>query len=359
MKKIKILDWPTQRFYCETHPFYRWKEQLKERGYEVKCYHNHLHKELKDADYLIIHSRYFNPGWQSIHDRNQQNEEELIAYLLQIKNVNGKLIWFDAADSSGSSDFPIISFVDVFLKKQILQDKEYYTNPHANNHKLRVWIEDDDSGSSSFKPCPVNQLHKIKAGWNLGLNDYRYFGYKLSRLSNYLNYSLYPLKFSQVVDTRPLDLTFRGNLRYEDGGRDKVSEQRNKVLTYLRNVSMNVASGPVIPKKSYWKELRNAKICISPFGWGEVCYRDFESFISGALLIKPSMEHLTTYPDMYVANETYIPVKWNLDDLPEKLEQVKDNFSDFKHIAIQGQERYKKAVNDPETFINTLLSAIA
>lgn len=357
MKKIKILDWPAQRFYCETHPFYRWKEQLKERGYEVKCYHNHLHKELKEADYLILHSRYFNPGWQSIHDRNQQNEEELIEYLLQIKKGNGKLIWFDAADSSGSSDFPIIPFVDVFLKKQVLKDKKYYAGLDVHSN-LRVWIDSEGFGSSSFQPCPLNQLHKIKVGWNLGLNDYRYFGYKLSRLSNYLNYSLYPIKFSQITESRPLDLTFRGNMHYEKNGHDRVSEQRNKVLYYLKNVNMNVASGPVIPKKSYWKELRKSKLSISPFGWGEVCYRDFESFISGALLIKPSMDHLTTYPDMYVPYETYIPVKWNLDDLPEKLEKIQTNFSQYKHIAIGGQERYKKVVSDPETFINTLLSAI-
>ena len=32
---------------------------------------------------------------------------------------------------------------------------------------------------------------------------------------------------------------------------------------------------------------------ISPFGWGEICFRDFESIILGKLLIKPNCDHIT------------------------------------------------------------------
>ena len=357
MKTLKILDWPEQRFYSETHPFHRWKYQFREQGLNVKCYSNHLDKHLKDADYLIIHSRYFDKG-KNINSGARQDEEQLIYYLLEMRQATEKLIWFDAADSTGSSDFSLISYVDVFLKKQLLKDTAYYTDPYSNND-LRIWLNTPEKKTCHrFQPCPADQLHKIRLGWNLALHDYRYFGYKLSRLSNYLSYSLYPLKFTEAANERSLDLTFRGTIHKDGNGSDKVSEQRNITLRLLKKLNMKIATGPSISKDKYWHELRNSKISISPYGWGEICYRDFESFISGSLLIKPSMEHLNTYPNIFKANETYIPVSWDLKDLPEKLEHLIDNYYEYREIAQNGQDLYRKAVNDSEGYINQILKAI-
>ena len=58
---------------------------------------------------------------------------------------------------------------------------------------------------------------------------------------------------------------------------------------------------------------------LSPFGWGEICYRDFESALYRNVLIKPSMEHLLTWPNIYQPF-TYFKLDWdfnNLDDLDE------------------------------------------
>lgn len=359
MKTLKILDWPQQRFYSETHPFHRWKTQFKDRGLNVKCYHNHLNKDLKDADFLLIHSRYFDRG-KNLNNGTRMDEKSLWKYLLQMRQTTGKLIWFDAADSTGSSDFPIIPYVDVFLKKQLLKDKTYYTEQNSNND-LRIWLNSPGAQKAAypFKPCPIDQLHKVRLGWNLGLNDYRYFGYKLSRLSNFLSYGLYPLKFSSVQSDRCLDLTFRGTIHNENNGSFKVSEQRNTVLKLLKDYKGNIASGLSIPKSKYWQELRRSKLSISPYGWGEICYRDFETFISGALLVKPAMQHLETYPDLYKPNETYIPVSWDLADLPEKLDHLMTHFSHYKDVAQNGQEMYKNAVYDSDSFINLVSKALA
>lgn len=357
MKTLKILDWPEKRFYSETHPFHRWKEQFREQGLNVKYYSNHLDKHLKDADFLIIHSRYFDKG-MNINNGARQDEVQLINYLLEMRQATEKLIWFDAADSTGSSDFSLISYVDVFLKKQLLKDTAYYTDPYSNND-LRIWLNTpDQKNCHRFHPCPADQLYKIRLGWNLGLNDYRYFGYKLSRLSNYLSYSLYPLKFTGVANERSLDLTFRGTIHKDGNGSDKVSEQRNIILKLFKKLNMKIATGPSIAKAKYWRELRDSKMSISPYGWGEICYRDFESFIAGSLLIKPSMEHLDTYPNIFKPNETYIPLSWDLKDLPETLEHLIVNYGKYRQIAQNGQDMYKKAVNDSHTYINQILNAI-
>ncbi|HTN21385.1 MAG TPA: glycosyltransferase [Pelobium sp.] len=357
MKTLKILDWPQKRFRSETHPFYKWNKQFREHGLKVSCQHDHLDKKFMEADYALIHSRYFDMG-KNIDNGARQDVEYLIEYLSKLRQNVGKVIWFDAADSTGSSDFGLIPYVDVFLKKQLLKDNNYYLKPRSEND-LRIWMNRGNSPATySFVPCPANELHKLKVGWNIGLNDYRYFGYKLSRLSNYLPYSMYPLKYTEVLSNRTLDLTFRGTIHQERTRAYRISEQRNIILDALKKINGKIASGPPIHKSSYWKELRSSKLSISPYGWGEICYRDFETFIAGALLIKPSMEHLKTYPDIFKPLETYIPITWDLANLEEGIDYLIANFSDYQHIAKHGQEQYKNILADADDFVCNILNAI-
>jgi hypothetical protein len=64
-----------------------------------------------------------------------------------------------------------------------------------------------------------------------------------------------------------------------------------------------------------------ARVCVSPFGYGEVCFRDFEAVVAGCLLVKPDMSHLETTPNIYRPFQTYIPVRWDFADLAATVEQ--------------------------------------
>lgn len=70
-----------------------------------------------------------------------------------------------------------------------------------------------------------------------------------------------------------------------------------------------------IPRADFLKEMRASKLCWSPFGYGELCWRDLEAFMTGAVLVKPDMGHLETLPDLYRPGETYLPVRWDYADL--------------------------------------------
>lgn len=351
MKVLKILDWPSKRFYGETHHFYRWKESFLENDLKIEIYFDHKDNRLKGADYLLLHSRYFADGWQNIHTRSSQNEDELKTYLLEMKSTVGKVIWFDAADSTGSSDFPIISLVDVFMKKQRLKNIDYYTSTEQKD--IRIWLNSiPEEERTTFAPCPVDQLHKIKLGWNIGFNDYRYFGYKMSRLSNYLSYKLYPTQLSAADKIRKYDLAFRGTIHKDKGDKNMISYQRNHVLGLFEKLNLNIASGGNVSRAKYWKELRDSKLSISPFGWGEICYRDFETFIAGSVLIKPLMDHMETFPNVFVENETYVPVSWSLAELEDKLVDIAGHYEDYRPIAKNAQEKYFNLINDAQSFIN-------
>lgn len=72
-----------------------------------------------------------------------------------------------------------------------------------------------------------------------------------------------------------------------------------------------------VSQDQYYAELLGAKICVSPFGYGEICWRDFEAVVCGAVIVKPDMQHVETRPDIFHAGVTYLPCKWDFSDLAQ------------------------------------------
>jgi len=94
-----------------------------------------------------------------------------------------------------------------------------------------------------------------------------------------------------------------------------------------------------IPYNKYLDVAFRSKIGISPYGMGELCFRDYELVQAGCLLIKPNMGSLITAPNWLVPNETYIPVKTDWSDLNETINKILNNFKDYEHIIINAQKR--------------------
>lgn len=358
MITIKILAQPRLSRFAERFPFYHWKNELLNHGIKFEVIHDHKDPRLRNSDCVLIQSKYFTRGWQHLKTRTPENEKEIINYLVDLKKSVSDLIWFDQADSSGSSDFPIIKYVDKFVKKQVLKNLSYYADSDEGND-LRFWLNKDASPDliTRYVPCPQDQLYKIKLGWNIGFNDYRQFLWKSKLISNKIPYKYYPLPIAKVDKPRCLDLTFRGRMNYDVI--NLISIQRNQVHSVISDLPWNITKGTKIERGAYLKELRNSRVSISPFGYGEICYRDFETFISGSLLIKPCMEHVNTYPDIFKPNETYVPISWDITDLEDTLNNILNNFSLYKDIAVNGQERYFETVNQADHFIMAVKHIIA
>lgn len=113
---------------------------------------------------------------------------------------------------------------------------------------------------------------------------------------------------------RPIDLHMRLGTR----GSGWYGAMRADAVRAAQAVPGVVRSSTeAISYGKYVTELQSSKTCFSPFGYGEICWRDIEAFAYGAVLIKPDMGHLETSPDIYVPGVTYLPVKWDFSDLPE------------------------------------------
>ena len=56
------------------------------------------------------------------------------------------------------------------------------------------------------------------------------------------------------------------------------------------------------------------------------------------------MSHLETWPDLYVAGETYMPFRWDLSDVAETVMRAKDDPETTVAVAARAQARYRDAV---------------
>ncbi len=120
---------------------------------------------------------------------------------------------------------------------------------------------------------------------------------------------------------------------------------------------INCVTGFGIRHDLFLRELSRSKICFSPFGYGEVCWRDFEAVMCGAVLLKQDMSHVVTAPDIFDPFETYVPVKWDLSDLPQQVDWLLRDDAARKRIAKAAFDRLQDYVRS-RAFIDQMAPAL-
>ncbi|MEM9433533.1 MAG: glycosyltransferase family 1 protein [Pseudomonadota bacterium] len=111
---------------------------------------------------------------------------------------------------------------------------------------------------------------------------------------------------------RPLDI----QTRFGINGSPWYKAMRQDALDKVRGIKgLKLSPADRVSYRDYMIEMRQSKICFSPHGYGELCWRDIEGILSGAVLVKPNMDHLESLPDLYRSDETYLPVRWDFEDL--------------------------------------------
>lgn len=130
----------------------------------------------------------------------------------------------------------------------------------------------------------MEEYNKIVLGWSI----LHYF-----RLRRTL--SLPTEELLRKDTDRPIDVFFAGTLDYNnsEGKRksgDIISDHRKKcieVLESIKGYKIVIVKGKLLNLADYNQMLYQSKVIISPWGWGEPCYRDYEAILAGCILVKP------------------------------------------------------------------------
>jgi hypothetical protein len=192
--------------------------------------------------------------------------------------------------------------VEFYVKKHLLRDRTDYARPTLGDSNLT------DFYSRRLGPPLDPVVHSIPDGFQSKLivgANFAFTPQTLPLLGRTLRY-----------DNRTIDLHARIAVK---GTPWYTAMRREALEAVLRIHGLRVLCRGRVSRRAYLRELSASRICFSPFGYGEVCWRDYEAVLSGALLVKQDMSHVETRPDIFRPFETYVPVSWDLSDLEEKV----------------------------------------
>lgn len=323
------------------YPMLRYRAALKDRGITVTVFHE-LGEGLRDCKVLIIDSKFYKNDWGD-------GPELVLDELARFTDDVDSFLWFDTTDSTGTLQTRVLPYVDGYYKNQVLRDRDAYSRPMYGERPFTDYYHReygiDDHDPVRHRPIEDNrELDKLRISWNFGLADYSPSLPAVKRIFERLPYWCFErlphdLYLGNVGWTNPE--TYREN---DVAGRFSVDYDRETIKHQRKQMADLVskwADTSFVSRREFWTELRDSKLVVSPFGWGEPCFRDFEGFRSGCLLVKPAMDHLETWPPFYEDGETMIAVDWSLEDLEDTIEDCLDNYGDLRTIAACAQTRYR------------------
>ena len=339
MPRVHILSEPfvTQNTRAFLIPLLQNRRRLRDRGFEIRCFHQPT-AALYDCDVLALNNKWWGDRWE----RQRARSVSILADMAARVPV---LLYFDRSSTPGSVDADALPLVGAYFKTSLFRDRAQYLRPHycgrlfSEFYHSSYGVEDADPTPSRVLASQAD-LAKLYLSWNTALADYSLVGPRLSSFYRYLPSTIwldYPRRFAKPSGDRPLDLSCRMGLRYKHA---TIAYQRQQLADLLAGYRRTAR----VSKFRYFRELENSKIVLSPFGFSEINYKDFEVFIAGALLLKPDMDHLDTWPDLYRDGETYVAHRWDLSDVSAKVEAVLARYDDYLDIARTGQARYRHHV---------------
>lgn len=304
------------------YPFY-WHEQTLRKGHGIEF------TEMLTSDLLVeatqaaksfkeqpqIERIFFQPEFE-------MEEEAMANCLAYLKEVypNAKIAYMDwYAPLHIKYAHVVDPFIDVYIKKQTYVDFDNYSKPTVG-----------DTNLSDFYAKKHNlELPSMLFTAPKGFED---------KIVLWSNFALSPLMIDlflaglDLQKEKPIDLHSRvvvnGTPWYK-----AMRQDAKDAIDNLQLNDLNIASEGLVSRSEYYKEMTQSKMCFSPFGYGEVCWRDYESFATGALLLKPNMDHLKVFPDIFVPDETYVSLEWNLSDFEDKVREYSKNEAERTRIA--------------------------
>lgn len=315
------------------------KEFYTDANTDFKFVYDHHDLKKYEADVLIISSWYFGRKlnlWQ-------RDPNSVIEVLNSFKSNFQKIVWFDISDSTGTTQFRVLEVVDSYWKSQLLVNLDDYMLSSKTGrlftdfYSAHYGIEDDHKIEehlvTGYTP---NYKSKISLAWNTGVGLFGRFAPVFERINrwfpSHLEVRKYPNKVKSAYSARNNFLSCRFGIKYDRKsvaiGREKTAE---RLMKYVRTDKLN--------RHKYFQEMENSRLAVSPFGLGEITLRDFEVFICGAALMKPSMKHMVTWPNFY-NDELIYQYEWDFSNLEEKLDLAKSAESQTTEKAHAAQENY-------------------
>ena len=258
------------------------------------------------AGHSIPHNDATIVAFQTPYDITDDDLERLLDKL-RSNSPGARLIYLDwSAPADLRNAERLNPHIDIYIKKHVLRDRGQYGQKTLGDTNLA------DRYARRLNIAEEEYCFDIPAGFL----DKLLVGPSFATAPLLLPELAQPFAFGQE---RSIDL----HARFTVTGTDWYQAMRSEAEAALDQFAdLQLARGSNLPLYRFICELRRAKVCFSPFGYGEVCWRDYEAVMTGAVLLKPDMDHIETAPDIFRPWETYVPLSWDLSDFDEALQKL-------------------------------------
>tara|TARA_R100001015_G_C4610476_1_gene165836 strand:+ start:75 stop:1109 length:1035 start_codon:yes stop_codon:yes gene_type:complete len=315
MIKIKLTNWNKGRNNHTFRPFLMYGLQFEQIGVRF----------VQDGSYDFEFI-----GMEDFLNKKIPLQDSIKFGIESLSTKNGDYFLFDGSDSTS-----IMAAYEVFEKsnakylfKTAKTTQEQYAKPSAFNK----WFFGPGSELDLSYNIPNDVYNRIKlTGWNFGHYNPDYLNFDNSNLERNIDVCAIYQGFHKENG----DHGVRNDLMY--------TNHRTLAWKMLENSKGIIYEKDKRPFPEFADVMRRSKCTLSPYGMGELCFRDFEIIQYGSVMIKPDMSKVITHPNIYVPYETYIPCALDWSDLIEKIEWVKSNPKQCKEIVENAKQIVKKA----------------
>ncbi len=287
--------------------------------------------------------------------------------LARLRDKYRTIFFFNGNAGGGILRPEVLPFVDLFFNKSLFKDRSIYTRTlygdelFTEHYHADHGIEDPEPIKRQAVTDPA-LLDKLRVSWNIGIGDFPKLKYR-QRLAVALARMTNARAAKPFHKSRSLPAEFPVNegicdihARWGGPKRPTLLYHRTILLDRIRDNPRFLVGK--VPQNQYNREIRHAKITLSPFGWGEVCFRDFEAVLNGSLLLKPDMGHLETWPNAFVPGETYVPFSWDGEDLVEKGTYYLENEAERRRIAGNAFDAYVEQARGLDERLESILHLV-
>jgi hypothetical protein len=256
----------------------------------------------------------------------------------KIQTLNKNIILFNELDSSHMWELALCkneqiqgyihNFIlnySLFKKINVSEGKFHYAFYTTNSHKQLYKHEFDVSNIDTKKLVPIF-FQKYRATWTQ------------------IHYRNTKNKILEQLNNREIDVLALWRNGHADFSPYTI--HRTKLFEKIENFKKKHPQFNIIigsrPVEEYLELLRNSKIFISPYGIGEFSIKDWETFDSETLLIKPDTDFVNTHQNMYVSGETYVKFNPDGSDFEDVILDCLENYNQYKHIIVNAKMKILK-----------------
>ncbi|MDO8598875.1 MAG: hypothetical protein Q7S02_02100 [bacterium] len=337
MKIVHVLHerWFNSNGAAFLFPLRFHQRRLRERGIALRFFTEATSHALA-CDVLCVSSKFFRTWWDGAGGTRVEE------FLQAARKYTTAILWFDISDSTGTTQFRVLPYVDRYCKGQLLRDRTQYRERYYGSRIFsdfahrQFGVHDPDAGPPHLNHAPTDdQLKKVATSWNSGLAHYGNAGVRLSRCWHLAPWAprWYPSRWTSPKHMRAIAVSCRIGTRYD---RNTIAEPRRRIQSLLQRRGIQTGK---LDRRTYVAELRQSRIAVSPFGLGEITLRDFEIILCGAAMMKQDMSHVETWPNLWDATQ-YLPFRWDLADFDAQLDWACSNPRHVVALACEAQAQY-------------------